>query len=293
MTVKSIIPYKLILFRRSLKPLIRKLLRKNMRRRQVIPILHIHLTDHCNLNCRGCDNFSPLSPEVFADLAVVTADLARVSELSGGRVGEVQLLGGEPLLHPQAADFMSIARQYFPRSPLRLVTNGVLLSKQTDDFWEACRKNAVEIVVTKYPIKLDHAGIAQLVREQGIAFSFYGNTEAVPKSMQLVPLDLSGSQNPRDSFLRCNRANYCIALDNGKLYPCSLIPYVKYFNAQFSENLEVTDKDYLDVHKAGGIDDILAFISQPVPFCRYCNLKGTIWDIGYGVSKKAIEEWTG
>jgi len=49
----------------------------------------------------------------------------------------------------------------------------------------------------------------------------------------------------------------------------------------------------LDVHKAGGIDDILAFISQPVPFCRYCNLKGTIWDIGYGVSKKAIEEWTG
>lgn len=22
----------------------------------------VHLCDHCNLNCRGCDNFSPVAP---------------------------------------------------------------------------------------------------------------------------------------------------------------------------------------------------------------------------------------
>jgi MoaA/NifB/PqqE/SkfB family radical SAM enzyme len=290
--MKRYIPYRLILMYRALKPLLRKLLRKNLRRREEIPVLHIHLADHCNLNCRGCDNFSPLSPEVLAQLSVVTADLARVSELSGGKAGEVQLLGGEPLLHPQVSEFMALARRYFPLSPVRLVTNGILLSKQPDDFWEACRTNDIEIVVTKYPVKLDHAGMALLAKKQAVKFSFYGNTEEVPKSMQLEPLDISGGQDPRDSFLRCSRANYCIALDNGKLYPCSLIPYVKYFNARFSENLEVTDKDYMDIHKAGSIADVLDFISRPAPFCRYCNLKATKWDVGFGVSKKSIEEWT-
>jgi len=290
--MKRYIPYRLILMYRALKPLLRKLLRKNLRRREEIPVLHIHLADHCNLNCRGCDNFSPLSPEVFADIAVVEKDLQRVAYLSCGQVGEVQLLGGEPLLHPQAADFLPLARRYFPDAPIRLVTNGILIPKQTDAFWEACRNNAIEIVVTKYPVKIDHAAIKRLVLQHGVAFGFYGATEEVPKSMQLEPLDLTGNQNPRDSFMRCSRANYCIALDNGKLYPCSLIPYVKYFNARFNKNLAVTENDFLDVHKTESIDDILDFISRPAPFCRYCNLKRTKWDVGYGVSNKTINEWT-
>jgi MoaA/NifB/PqqE/SkfB family radical SAM enzyme len=258
----------------------------------MIPILHIHLADHCNLNCRGCDNFSPLSPEVYADIAIVTADLARIAELSNGMAGEVQLLGGEPLLHPKVADFMPVARHFFPNSPIRLITNGILISKQTDAFWEACRVNKIEIVVTKYPIKLDHEAIKEHVKQQGVAFSFYGNTEVVPKTMLLEPLDLNGRQEPTDSFLRCNRANYCIALDNGKIYPCSLIPYVKYFNAKFSTDLEVTSHDYMDVHKAGNITEILDFMSKPVPFCRYCNQKGTVWDVGFGISKRTVDEWT-
>jgi hypothetical protein len=40
------------------------------------------------------------------------------------------------------------------------------------------------------------------------------------------------------------------------------------------------------------IDEILFFICKPMPFCSFCNQKGIIWDIGYGVSKKEISEWT-
>jgi len=291
--IKKLVPHRLVLFRRSLIPTWRKITRKNMKRKELIPILHIHLADHCNLNCRGCDNFSPLSPEVFADPEVVERDCARISELSGGQVNEIQLLGGEPLLHPQVTRFIEIARKYFPTTPVNFITNGVLLLKQPEIFWEACRKNRIEIVVTKYPVKIDHDKIEQHVKAQNVMFSFYGNTRAIPKTMMCAPLDLSGKQNARDSFLRCNSANRCIAMDNGRIYTCSLIPYVKYFNAQFGQNLMVTEKDYIDIYKVKNIEEILEFVSKPMPFCRYCNRKGIIWDIGFGISRKDITEWTG
>jgi len=230
---------------------------------------------------------------VFANLDVVERDCARISELSGGRVNEVQLLGGEPLLHPQITAFINVVRKYFPQDPIKIVTNGLLLLKQQDDFWDSCRKNNIQITVTKYPVNIDHDAIERHVRNKGVSFEFYGRTRNVPKTMQCVPLDLTGSQDPRDSFLKCNSANRCIALDNGKIYTCSLIPYVKYFNEYFCKNLVVSENDYLDIYKVKTIDEILEFICKPMPFCRYCNRKGIIWDIGYGVSKKDISEWTG
>lgn len=291
--IKKITPRKLILLRRSLQVEVKKMTRENMRRKELIPILHIHLADHCNLNCRGCDNFSSLCAEQYADLAVVEKDCARISELSGGRVNEIQLLGGEPLLHPQAASFADVARKYFPDSPIKLITNGVLLQRQPEELWESLRKNNIEVVVTKYPIKIDHDAMEKHVRAQGVAFSFYGSTNSVEKSMQCSPLDLEGKQDPKDSFLRCGSANRCIAVDNGRLYTCSVIPYVKYFNESFGKQLQVADKDYIDIYQVESIDQILEFIAKPMPFCRYCNKKGMIWDIGYGISKKDIREWIG
>ena len=158
--------------------------------------------------------------------------------------------------------------------------------------WDSCRKNKIEIIVTKYPINLDFHGIEKYVKEQGVAFKYYGNTEDVEKTMECIPLDIEGKQDSRDSFLRCSRANRCISLDNGKIYTCSLIPYVKYFNQHFGKNLEVSPDDYIEIEKVKDLDEILTFISKPVAFCRFCNIKGTIWDIGYGISKKDINEWT-
>lgn len=291
--LKKIIPHNIILFRRSLLPLTKKIMRTNEKKKLQIPILHIHLTDHCNLNCRGCDNFSPLSPEIFANFDTVEQDFSRISKLSNGHVNEIQLLGGEPLLHPRVTDFMDIARKYFPNVAIKIITNGVLILRQQNSFWEKCRQNSIEIVVTKYPIKIDHDAIEKMAAKQRVKFCFYGNTEYVPKNMQCIPLDLSGSQNARGSFLRCSRANRCVALDNGKIYTCTLIPYVKYFNSYFEKKLPVTEADSIDIYTAKDMDEILNFIAKPVPFCRFCNQKNIIWDIGYGVSEKKIEEWTG
>ncbi|MDR2823795.1 MAG: hypothetical protein LBB41_01180, partial [Prevotellaceae bacterium] len=153
-------------------------------------------------------------------------------------------------------------------------------------------QNNIEIVVTKYPINIDFQAIKQKVNDEKICFSFYGNTETVPKTMECIPLDLQGNQNARDSFLRCSRANRCVAMDNGKLYTCSLVPYIKYFNNYFEKNLEISQTDFLNIYEVKNIDQILDYLCNPLSFCRFCDIKGIIYNIGYGVSKKEILEWT-
>ena len=293
MNIKKLVPRPLIMMRREMLPEWRKITKKNMQQKKMIPILHLHLADHCNLDCRGCDNFSPLAPEVFADIDVFEKDCAKMAELSQGKIEEIQLLGGEPLLHSKINTFMEIVRRHFPTNKISIVSNGILLQTKKDDFWEACRNYKIEIIVTKYPIQLDFDKIKQKAQAQHVTFSFYGNTETVEKTMECLPLDLEGKQDPKDSFLRCARANRCVSLDNGKIYTCSLIPYVKYFNDEFGQSLAVTSNDFLDLHQAKNLEEILKFVCKPMPFCRFCNIKGTIWDIGYGISKKEISEWTG
>ena len=45
----------------------------------------------------------------------------------------------------------------------------------------------------------------------------------------------------------------------------------------------------IDIYKAESIDEILKFIVNPIPFCKYCNLDST--PIEWGLSKKEISEW--
>jgi molybdenum cofactor biosynthesis enzyme MoaA len=48
----------------------------------------------------------------------------------------IYLLGGEPLLHPRAIDIIKIARKYFPNKDIRFLTNGLLLSKMSKEFFQ-------------------------------------------------------------------------------------------------------------------------------------------------------------
>lgn len=104
----------------------------------------VHLTDKCNLNCKGCMHFSCLCEETnLLDIHIYENDCKRISELTKGKIDNILLLGGEPLLHPNVKDFLIITRKYFPEISIPnrigiidLVTNGILLHKQSDDFWE-------------------------------------------------------------------------------------------------------------------------------------------------------------
>lgn len=253
--------------------------------------LEVHLTEHCNLNCQSCTHFSPLATPEFTDIKVFESDIKRISELTNGDLNIISLMGGEPLLHPQCSKFLEITRKYLPKTKIKLVTNGILLLKQSEEFWESMKKFNITLSPTKYPIDIDWSRIKEIAEKYGVFLQFY-NCENVLKTSYKIPLVEDGSMNATTSFSNCWIANNCTFLKNGKIYGCVFPATISHFNKYFNKNIPVHENDGIDIYKVNNIDEILNFLSKPMPFCSYCKMKFKLEQTEWCPSKKEIKEWS-
>lgn len=250
----------------------------------------VDIVAHCNLNCRCCSQFSCIAEEEFIDIGEMERDFQRLSILFQGEVGHLYLIGGEPLLHPQINKCMHIARHYFPLGKIAVFTNGLLLLKVAEAFWQSCRENRITIIVTKYPIELDYDWIINKAKAENVAFEFFGSSQDY-KYMTNLGLDLEGRQDIAVSFSNCVEANNCIKLSKGRLYTCTRPVAIHRFNNYFEKHLEVSENDSIDIYKVDTKEEILKRLAEPIPFCRYCDVLGERKAMEWGQTQKKIEEW--
>lgn len=252
--------------------------------------IEIHLAEHCNLNCQSCSHFSQLAEPEFANIEVFEKDIKRLSELSNGEVNIIHLMGGEPLLNPNIKRFFEIARKYFDKTEIKLITNGILLLKQDNSFWQSMKDNKITLAPTKYPIKIDWDKIKEICKDMNIKLIFF-NGEDIVKTSFYSPLNLEGTENPEWNFRNCFLANNCLILENGRLYTCSYIPNIRHFNKFFNKNIPVSVNDYINIHKVRNYQEVLQFLAKPIPFCKYCDVKNRKYGITWKTSTKGIEEY--
>ncbi len=255
-----------------------------------IDIIEVHIVEHCNLNCKGCLHFSPLAREEYLDIKEYKRDLLRLHELTNGNVSTFNILGGEPLLHPQCLEFLKATREIFPKSIVKLVTNGILLPEQPDLFFKSCSEYNITIESTKYPLDIDWEKIKNKALRHNVKFKFY-NGDSI-KVMEFLPIDTDGKQDNRLSFLNCQLGWPTILwLDHGNLYQCERVAYIKHFNRFFGLNLKVEEDAYLNIYKISNIKEILDFQSRPTSFCRYCKKIYNKSLYQWSQSERLITEW--
>lgn len=257
--------------------------------------VEVQLAEHCNLNCAYCDHCSCIAQPEFLEVESFASDMARLSGLFDGEMQFIKLMGGEPLLHPQIAEFMRIARQAFPIGHILVVTNGVLLPKQPEDFWLACKEYDVWITPTEYPCNIDYDTSQALAEKYGVRFMFYGQYcggNHMEKTMNKQLFDIDGLQAPRQSFILCNSANDCLFLQKGRMYTCPVCPTSRHFSRQFGVELRISNKDFIDIYEAKSGQEILEFLSKPIPFCRYCDKRNAVTGLKWKQTEKSISEWT-
>lgn len=250
----------------------------------------VHLCEHCNLNCKGCDNFSPIAEEEYVSADSFNKELGQMAKIFGKKgIGEVRLLGGEPLLHPEISRLLHIARSNMPFATISVITNGLLLPKMDDCFIKTCKRDRIQLLITRYPVSFDYDKVVKSLRMRGIKTGVF-NEEAL-KTLYKKPMDVTGSQDSQKMFDLCMNANHCISLREGKLFTCSTIPNIRHFNNRFGMNLAVTKEDYIDIFKVTDKRKIRKFLSRSVPFCKYCDIENEQFGIKWEVSKKEIKEW--
>ena len=280
-------------YRQAIDPLITRMgITHCMPKTETEFVFEVSLAEHCDLNCVGCAHFSPLAEPEFADYEEAARDFARLSSLFHGHIKEVRLMGGEPLLHPELAKFPKMARENFPDASIIIVTNGLKLLNQPEEFWLACREYNIVIRPTKYPIPLKYEEMEKCAADHGVEYRYYCGTGTVLRKMNLYKLDVKGLQDSRRNFLFCYQANDCVNLWHGRLYTCPVAPTARHFNKYFGEDLKDAPENSIDIYQAGSAREILEFLAKPIPFCRYCMIDKTKWNQPWRQSKRAIEEWT-
>jgi len=245
-----------------------------------------HTVDGCNLNCIGCSTCSPLVNNSFVDIESFESDIKQITML--GRVEMMELIGGEVLLHPNIIELLEISRKYIEKGDLAIVTNGILLPKQDEEFWKCCKQNRIAIKITPYPIKLDTEKITEMAKRYEIDLSYYSGVEKV--FFCKCPLNIEGRGNIIKNFKRCE-SSWCETLRDGKMYGCYRAYCIKFFNEYYKQDFKTAEKDYKDIYKVKDVDELLDFMCKPIPFCRYCDIDNTEFRIPWKISRKEISEW--
>ncbi len=273
----------------------------------------VSLATHCNLNCKGCDTYSPLAGEgEVVTIEQFTKDLIKLKELAPNREFNFAFLGGEPLLNPDVIPILKLKNKLFPNSNSDFLTNGLLLNKMNDDFWQTIKDSNINLCITKYPINIDRTVYEKKAQQYGIEINY-----AIPESKKLFDInthkviaenynqegfpwskniiDLTGSQDYVEKRYNCPHGgiiHYC----RGNIYYCYVHAYIKSFIDYFKVNIPITKDDYIKIEDAKDISEFDKFISTPKPLCRFCKQCHNIcyggnpleWDF----SKREITEWT-
>lgn len=248
----------------------------------VLRYLETHITDHCNLNCAACGHYSPLAPPWFADVASMERDMRQLASLFSN-IEVMHLLGGEPLLHPEVANFIDVVHRAFPAAEVNVVTNGLLLEKMPTPFWYALRRANGGVFISVYPpLAARLVSMTELVRRHGLRLLVGEMTHFN------AHMNFKGDSNARIAFEACRKARYCPFLSNGRLYVCCMPSLVKHFNQHFGVQVPVGGG--IDIYKAGLTGArAIAMLNAPSPTCRFCSYDFP--EFPWKSSKRQMSEW--
>lgn len=73
------------------------------------PTLDINVVHHCNLRCANCSHGSPFAKKYVMGLDVLERDLTALKPYL--HVGELLIVGGEPLLRKDLPEVLEICRK--------------------------------------------------------------------------------------------------------------------------------------------------------------------------------------
>lgn len=231
--------------------------------RPLLEYLEIPITDRCNLRCNGCCEMSNLDIcKKEHTLEGFVKDLRRMSELFSG-IGKIRIMGGEPLLVARLPEYVAAAREIFPDSDIRIVTNGLLIPSVSESVLDAVRDAGCGFDISCYPpTRKKLREIESALENKGIPY------HVTPIRWFFRAISETPHGDPGRAYRNC-LFSYCHSLRDGKLSGCSYAQLGERLNTAYG--LSLPEKDCIDIHTTeldgAGIKKLL---DSPHVFCSFC-----------------------
>lgn len=253
-----------------------------------IAYFEVPITDNCNLNCKGCLFASNMTKdEQHISLSEIKRDAERMSALFYD-IPWIRILGGEPLMHPDIIEILQCYRKCFPDSEIDLCTNGLLIPKMDEKFWDCLRKERISIHVSGYkPTYHLLEKIDSILKANGLQYVILKRDEFVKYYMDKPVNDM------KKSFEKCI-ASGCYEVYKGKISSCSAVIAFEKFNEKFGTQYSVQEnEDWFDIHKpetdAWKIAEALGKESNICKYCSDSKMESFPWD--YSSQEISLEDY--
>ena len=253
-----------------------------------LPYFEVPVTDICNLNCKGCIlACNAFTSGSHIELEQLKKDGKRMSEIFFD-IPWIRIFGGEPLLHPEIIEILKSYRSYFPDSELDLCTNGLLIPKMGQEFWECIKMERISIHVSGYkPTYHMLDKIDAILDEQGIPYAilkrekFWTNYTDKPNN------------DMEKSFKRCTGSG-CREVYRGKITMCPAMVGFQKLNKEFGASYQITENiDFFDIHDPKiDIWKVMEKFDYPINLCKYCSDAETkTFDWDYAPKKPILQDY--
>ena len=222
-------------------------------------LLEFHVADHCNLRCQGCSHFSPSSPRRSRSLGDVQRE---VDAASRGLDPEfVHILGGEPLLNPELKDLLPLFRRAFPAATIKVVTNGLLVLRQSAMLLPALAAQEIALAVSIYPgLIVDRVRISAACASTGVPVEYW------EQDTFLDFLDAEGRSDPAEARRACPMGD-ALNIREDRLYPCPVTAW-----ADLGGGSVVTDDGVPLTAPGQQLREVLS-LNRTTSKCRHCRPK--------------------
>lgn len=210
----------------------------------------------CNFACASCSHLAPFTKAEWMTPEILERDLDALKPFM--RFDRVQAVGGEPLLHPDLTELLTVARKSGIAEKVTVITNGSLLRKASPVFWRA-----IDVLKLSVYSKLDPA-VIQLAKERCADYAVMFEPTDYPDFYKQFTREKTDGVK---SFTGCVWKNDCHSVHFGKYYRC---PQSIFFHKQFDDLVPGAD----GLPLAGLTEEKLtAFLDRtdPLTSCSHCT----------------------
>jgi len=220
-------------------------------------LIEIHATNHCNISCGNCSHFAPGSKAWYLE----TRGFGKALELLKNKISPqvIHLMGGEPLLNINLSGLLYIIREKFPNVTLKLITNGILLSRIGTELVDALKQTQAIIAVSKYPQIKIYKKIEDFIQLNNLNFEIWEQENFIDF------FNPKGDSDRIKAYSNCLLKG-CVQYRDEKIFICSVSAWL------VNQIHGLTFEDGIDIHLSE--ESIDNFIKSNIPLtCKYCREK--------------------
>jgi len=190
--------------------------------------LEFNIVYGCNLNCDYCTHFAPY---MTGYVEVSDIELWCQSWCDKLLVPNINILGGEPLLHPNLEEVIEIIHKYWSRySTITLVTNGLTLHNQQKTLFQLLRKKKIVVIVSQHHETQQHLmeNCITILEKNKIecsirdSYLYWHKCYQIKKFPGNINIPLPYNNKSHDMYSRCRLQTRCVLLMDNKLYHCGI-----------------------------------------------------------------------